>query len=276
MRRRSVLALAMIAVTVWPALAMAAGVAELSQALRLPELFKVLREEGIRQAAEMEAELFPGMAGGRWQEVAARIHDPARMAAIVEGRLAAETRDHAGSLDGIVRFMSGDPGARIVALELAAREAFLDEAMREAAEMAWSDMRAEADPRLALIDRLVVANDLIEQNVAGALNGQLAFYQGMREGGALDDAMPEAEMMADLWSQEPQVRADTESWLLPYMVLAYKPLSDADLEAYVDFSLTTEGQVLNRALFAAFDQLFNVLSRALGLAAARLATGQDI
>jgi hypothetical protein len=63
---------------------------------------------------------------------------------------------------------------------------------------------------------------------------------------------------------------------MPYLAMAYQPLSDADLEAYIAFSRTPEGQVLNRALFAAFDALFNALSRDLGLAAARLMAGQDL
>jgi hypothetical protein len=58
--------------------------------------------------------------------------------------------------------------------------------------------------------------------------------------------------------------------------MAYQPLNDADLEAYIEVSETRAGRVLNRALFAGFDDMYVSISRALGVAAARFMTGQDI
>ena len=276
MRRRDVLVLVFLGWVFWPVAGLAAGIADVARALRLPDLLAVMREEGIRYGRELEAELFPGAGGGRWESLVAAIHETGRMQRIVEGRLEAELGAEPDATEAILTFFAADPGARIVALELAGREALLDDSVRDAAELAWQDMQAQDDPRLALIGRLVEANDLLEQNVAGALNGNMAFYRGMIDGGAMAATMPEAELMADLWSQEPQIRAETEAWLMPYMVLAYRPLSDADLEAYVTFSRSVAGQVLNRALFAAFEQLFGMVSRDLGLTAAQMVTGEDI
>lgn len=276
MRRRDVLVLVFLGWVFWPVAGLAAGIADVARVLRLPDLLAVMREEGIRYGRELEAELFPGAGGGRWESLVAAIHETGRMQRIVEGRLEAELGAEPDATEAILTFFAADPGARIVALELAGREALLDDSVRDAAELAWQDMQAQDDPRLALIGRLVEANDLLEQNVAGALNGNMAFYRGMIDGGAMAATMPEAELMADLWSQEPQIRAETEAWLMPYMVLAYRPLSDADLEAYVTFSRSVAGQVLNRALFAAFEQLFGMVSRDLGLAAAQMVTGEDI
>lgn len=276
MRRRDVLVLVFLGWVFWPVAGLAAGIADVARALRLPDLLAVMREEGIRYGRELEAELFPGAGGGRWESLVAAIHETGRMQRIVEGRLEAELGAEPDATEAILTFFAADPGARIVALELAGREALLDDSVRDAAELAWQDMQAQGDPRLALIGRLVEANDLLEQNVAGALNGNMAFYRGMIDGGAMAATMPEAELMADLWSQEPQIRAETEAWLMPYMVLAYRPLSDADLEAYVTFSRSVAGQVLNRALFAAFEQLFGMVSRDLGVAAAQMVTGEDI
>lgn len=278
MLRRVFLAfgLAVAALGAAPVSASGAGVADLARALELPRLFRVLQAEGLDYGAELEAELFPGSGGDRWQAIVAAIHDPARMEAIATERLQAELSGAPELVGRMVAFFEADPGARIVALELAAREGYLDDAVKDAAEAAHADMVARDDPRLALLDRLVVANDLIEQNVAGALNGNLAFYKGMVEGGAVDATLPDAEMMADLWSQEPQIREETVGWLMPYLALAYRPLSDADLETYVAFSETPEGQLLNRALFAGFDAVFNTVSRDLGLAAAQFLQGQDI
>jgi hypothetical protein len=279
MLRRTLLAIslaALLAPFLGAARAAADAVDDLAAALALPRLFTVLRAEGIDYGADLEAELFPDAGGPRWQAIIAAIHDPAAMEATAMARLRAELGADPQATGRMAAFFAGDPGARIVALELAAREGYLNDAVKEAAEVAHADMVASADPRLDLINRLIAANDLIEQNVAGALNGNLAFYLGMIDGGAVDATVPEAEMMADLWSQEPQVRQDTTDWLLPYLTLAYRPLSDADLETYIAFSETPDGQALNRALFAAFDRVFNGLSRDMGLAAAQFLQGQDI
>ncbi len=276
MLRRTLLSLIAAACLLVPPAAMAAPVDALARALRLPELIRVLTEEGSTHGKDLEAELFPGEGGARWEAVVAAIHDPARMEGIAMARLRAELDAHPEAVGRMAAFFDADPGARIVRLEISAREAYLDPSAKEAAEAAHARMQETAAPRLALIDRLVAANDLIEQNVAGALNANLAFYRGLIAGGAVEATLPDAEMMADLWSQEPQIRTDTAEWLLPYMTLAYGPLSDPELETYIAFSETPDGQLLNRALFAAFNGLYDGLSRDLGLAAARMMQGQDI
>ena len=280
MLRRIFLAIGLTALILAPvnglARAAADPVADLARALALPRLFEVLRAEGLDYGAELEAELFPGAGGPRWTATVGTLHDSARMEATAMARLRDELGAYPDAVARMIDFFNADTGARIVALELAAREGYLDDTVKDAAEVAFEDMVANASPRLDQIRRLVEANDLIEQNVAGALNGNLAFYRGMIDGGGIVANLPEAEMMADLWSQEPQIRQDTTAWLMPYLALAYRPLSDVDLETYIAFSETPEGQLLNRALFSAFDVVFNGLSRDLGLAAAQFVQGQDI
>jgi hypothetical protein len=152
----------------------------------------------------------------------------------------------------------------------------LDDAVEDAAKVAAADMAQDHDPRLALIRDFAVAGDLIEMNVAGAMNANLAFYQGMAETGGFAEEMTEDQILSDVWGQEPQVRADTEEWLFPYLALAYQPLSDEDLEAYTAFWETAAGKRLNTALFAAFDVVFTDISRDLGRAAALQMQGDDI
>jgi len=88
--------------------------------------------------------------------------------------------------------------------------------------------------------------------------------------------MSEDEMLAEVWSQEADVRMQSGEWLYSYMVLAYQPLSDADMAAYQAFSETAEGKILNRATFVAFDKLFTAISHDLGRAAAQQMLAQDI
>ncbi|MCF6316516.1 MAG: hypothetical protein L3J30_09595, partial [Marinosulfonomonas sp.] len=69
---------------------------------------------------------------------------------------------------------------------------------------------------------------------------------------------------------------DTQEWLYGYLMRAYAPLSDDDLQAYIDFSATKAGHVLNAALFAGFDEVFTNVSKALGLSAAEFMQGEDL
>ena len=82
-------------------------------------------------------------------------------------------------------------------------------------------------------------------------------------------------MLAEVWG-ESDVRRDTTEWLFPFLMLAYQPLSDQELDAYIAFSTTPAGQKANRAVFAAFDAMFVQVSKELGQSAGRLMAGQDI
>jgi hypothetical protein len=82
--------------------------------------------------------------------------------------------------------------------------------------------------------------------------------------------------MIEVWSQEDGVRDETAKWLYSYLALAYQPLSDEDLGAYIAFNQSTTGQRMNAALFFAFDKVFRSVSFDLGRAAALELQGQDI
>ena len=106
----------------------------------------------------------------------------------------------------------------------------------------------------------------MDYNVAGALNARFQFYRGLAEGGAI--RMTDEEILKEVWSDEDSVRKDAEEWLMGYLLLAYRPLSDVQLQSYVDLSRTPAGQAFNRGLFAGFEGMYRDLSRALGVALA--------
>ncbi|MFN3938045.1 MAG: hypothetical protein ACK4KW_10740 [Gemmobacter sp.] len=251
-------------------------VGRLADALQIDRLIGILRDEGLRYGGELEQELFPGSGGTRWAAIVSSIHARDRMRAAALEALREELAGQEAAVETMSAFFETELGARIVGLELTAREGLLEPAVKDAAELAWEDMVAAGSPRVRQLERFAEVNDLIEQNVAGALNANLAFWQGMLEAGASDPSLAESEMLADLWSQEPQIRQDMQDWLFPYLALAYQPLEDSDLAAYIAFSDTEEGRILNAALFSAFDRLFAMLSRDLGFAAARFMQGEDI
>jgi len=248
----------------------------LSEAMMIGTMMEVMRDEGLDYGATLEAEMFPNRGGAKWQAVVALIYDPVSMRKRFDTAFAAEL---ASDLPAVVRmqeFFGSDRGQRILALEIEARRALMDDAVEEAAKVAVEDMIATGDPRMEALQRFAQTNDLIESNVAGALNSNLAFFRGLAEGGALIADMTEQEMLADVWSQEPQIRADTGEWLFSYLALAYQPLSEADMAAYQVFSESPAGQSLNAALFRAFDVVFTAIARDLGRAAARQMQGEDI
>ncbi len=246
----------------------------LFDALRLGEVIAVMRDEGVEYGADLREELFPETGAARWSAAVERVYDVDRMEAdLLEGL---DRRLPQTKIDTLTDFFTTEPGQTIVDLEVAARRAMQDDAVEAAAEERAIQMRAEETDRIGKIDDFIASNDLIEMNIVGAMNANFAFYQGMAEGGVLDGVMEEDQMIADIWAQEPGIRADTEDWIYGYLALAYEPLSDEDLAAYVAFSDSEAGQALNAALFAEFDALFVEISQLLGLRAASFMQGQDI
>ena len=253
------------------------GADALYGALALPEVIDIMRGEGLDYGRELEEQLFAGQGGAAWNTIVATLYDPQVMGDTVRAGFAAR-------LDGVdptpmMAFFGSELGQRIVTLELEARRALLDDEVEAAARGSALAMRAndEADERVTLLDAFIDVNDLVEQNVVGAMNANYAFFSGLVDGEGFPEPMSESDILADVWSQEPQIRADTIDWVQGYLALAYQPLSDDELAQYVDFSRTIEGQVLNQAIFGAFDEMYSGISHALGQGAARfVGAGQDI
>ncbi len=253
-----------------------AGVARLIAVMRINEVIDVLHQEGIAYGATIEEGMFPGGGGAAWTRTVADIYDPARMKASFAEKLADALKADPAALDAMTGFFASDLGQQVLGLELQARRALLDDETKAAAELAWSDLAAGGGARVDLLRKFAATNDLIEANVMGALNANLAFYKGMAESGAFEGGLPEDEMLAEVWSQEPEIRQQTEDWVFPYLAMSYSSLTEDELDDYVRFSASPEGQRLNNALFAAFDAVFVPISQALGAAAAAQIEGQDI
>jgi len=251
-------------------------IADLSDLLQIGEVIEVMRLEGLDYGRQMEGELFPGLGGADWRRVVALIYDSETMRRRFDATLTAELAAETDTVAATMEFFASDRGRRILRLEVEARRSLLDSAVEDAARLRVDEMEAKGDARLDLLRRFAEANDLIESNVLGALNANLAFFQGMAEVGGLSEDLTEEQMLRDVWAQEDDIRQETEDWLYPYLALSYGPLEEGDLEAYLAFSQTPAGQRLNVALFAAFDAVFTSISRDLGRAAARQMIGKDI
>lgn len=253
-----------------------ADVETLVETLKIADVIEVMRLEGLSYGAEMEQELFSGQGGASWTAVVALIYDGPTMQARFGTAFAKQLEGHEKDLAAMQAFFGADLGQRILTLEVEARRSLMDQAVEDAAKALVEDMMAEASPRFDGLQAFSDANDLIEMNISGALNSNLAFFQGMAEVGGPDPDMTQEDMLMTVWEQEPEIRAETETWIYPYLSLAYGPLSDEELAAYTAFSKTDAGRALNGALFGAFDVVFSAISRDLGRAAAKQMMGQDI
>ncbi len=244
----------------------------LAEVLRLDEVIDVLRDEGLAFGADLERDMLGGQGGAFWAAQVERIYDKDRMQDTVRSALAngMSAREIADS----IAFFESALGQRIINLETSARRAIADPEIEAIARDTYARLKGGDDPRLAAITRMVEVNDLVERNVAGALNSNFAFLRGMVEGGAED--LSEAEITADVWAQELEIRADTEGWMFGFLLMAYHPLEDAELEAYISYSATPTGRALNAALFDGFDAIFRDISQALGRLVAEASAASDI
>lgn len=252
-------------------------VQQLTSVMQIAQVLSVMRLEGFDYSKTLEDDMFPGRGGADWSATVDSIYSESAMKSVFDAALADELAAvDPAAIEIMQAFFGSDRGQRILTLEIEARRALLDQDTENAAKLHVEDLAAANDPQLALIRDFAEINDLIEMNVAGALNANLAFFKGMAAGGGFKTEMTEDQMLQNVWSQESAIRTETETWLFPYLALAYQPLADDDLQAYLAFSDQAEGKQLNAAIFAAFNVLFTDISGQLGRAAAKQLHGEDI
>lgn len=255
----------------------ATRILQLSATMQINGILSVMRDEGFDYSKSLEEEMFPGKGGALWSAEVDQIYDVAAMKIVFDKALISELgAADVATIEVIEDFFGSDRGQRILALEVQARRALLDQGTEDAAKSQVEELAASNDKRLDLIHKFAEANDLIEMNVTGALNANLAFFKGMAQAGGFEEDMAEDEMLQNVWSQEAAIRDETEAWLYPYLALAYQPLTDDDLQAYLAFSNLAEGKTLNAAVFSAFNVLFTDISGRLGRAAAKQMHGEEI
>ncbi|MCA0996423.1 DUF2059 domain-containing protein [Alloyangia pacifica] len=250
----------------------AGGAEELLDALKVDEIVEIMRAEGRDYGSDMAQDLLPAGATAGWEEAVDRLYNADAMEEVVRaGFLESFGDTDAGPL---LEFFTSEAGQRVVELELTARRELIDNDVEVAAREAWNAIAGTGDPRAAQLDRFVAANDLLETNVVGALNASFQFYLGLVDGGGME--MTEPEIVEEVWMQEDTTRYDTEEWLYAYMLTAYGPLPDEELDAYIDVSATPEGKAMNRALFDGFNHMYEEISYGLGLAAAREMRSEEL
>ncbi|MGJ8629380.1 MAG: DUF2059 domain-containing protein [Sulfitobacter sp.] len=268
---------------IWSLMVLAAGAAladarmtVLVDVLKLSEAAHILREEGLEHALELDADMLDGRGGAGWQSQVDAVYNTERMVETVRGALADALQSPASSaeLEETIEFFASDLGAKIVTLENSARVAILDKDVEEAARARYEALEGTDDTRLALIKGFVESGDMINRNVTSAMNSNYQFLRGLADGNAIE--MGDYEMLADVAADIDEITDDTVSWLYGYLLLAYHPLSDAELQVYLTYSQTKAGQALNRGLFDGFGKAYEDISYALGWAVALNMTAEEL
>lgn len=246
----------------------------LFDALQLSDITQIMREEGVSNSAQIAEEMFPNRNDAGWDATVDAIYNIDWMEAKVRADFANSLGDN--DLAPILEFFQSQPGATFVSLEVSARRAMLDDAVEEASDDAALIAQRDRTERFQQLETFIEVSDLVEPNVVAALNSNYAFYSGLADGDFFGAEMSEDQLLADVWSQEADIRSNTTEWLFSFLLTAYAPMSDDDLASYIAFSESEAGRVVNDALFDAFADMFDTISYRLGRAAADVASQQEL
>lgn len=245
---------------------------DLIEALRIEETVTIMRTEGLQYAGVLGDEMLGEGSVAGWAGVVSRIYDVEKMTGVITDGLNAALSEQ--DVTDVTTFFTSELGHEIITLELAAREAMADEDIEKAANEAFDAAREASSWQYEQIVELIEDSDLVEFNVMGALNSNLAFYRGLADGDALE--ISDEEMLADVASQQSEIREESEAWLSAYMLMAYQSLSPEQLTRYAELYRSDQGQIVNSAIFQAYDQMYEELSYLLGRAVADQLRGQDL
>lgn len=243
----------------------------LSRAMKLEEVAEILRAEGLRYGASIDRDMLAGQGGAHFETVISGIYTEERIYRAVRTGLGAHMSPE--QLRASVMFFESDLGQKVIGLENSARRAFSDPEIEEAAAQRYAETNSD-DRFLQQLTAYIEVNDLIEQNVDGALTADYSFFLGMSEGQG--EGRDDEGMLATILEGRDDIRADTSDWLFGFLMLAYSPLSEAEMDENITFSQSDAGVALNAALFQGFDALYNGISYDLGVAVARAMQATDL
>lgn len=247
---------------------------KIGQMLQLEALFGVLQQEGVTYGADLFEEIMATEADADWRAEVAAIHAPDRL--LPEFERAFSSALTGADQQAILDWLASPLGQRVTTLELETRRDLLDPEATERATARLGVADVAGDPRLAAVRRVIAATDLVDENVVGGMNSDLALYRALSAGGAFPYELAEADMLGDIAGQEPAIRADVTSWIESYLFAAYQPLTVAEIDSLAVFGRSGPGQSLFRAEFEAFDKVFAATSGALGAALAQRMTEAEL
>ncbi len=252
-------------------LAASEHVERLLLAMRLSDFLEILSDEGRAQGQSVNEAMLDGAGGPYFESQIKELYDPVWMFEQMSNSV--ERNMSEAQLEQAAIFFESDLGQTIISLENSARRALSDETIKEMARAAY-DQTDREDSFFRLVEEYVQVNDLIEQNVRGTISADFSFYRGLATGqGTFAD---EEAWLAELLSQREETKKETTDWMYSFLLMAYQPLSEAQMRKNIAFSRTETGRALNKALFEGFDQMINGISFQLGEAVAQAMQASDL
>jgi hypothetical protein len=241
--------------TILAALALVLGLSGMGRAddrlhdlIATERLFAVLAQEYVAMAQSMQ-QAEPGMLGEDWLRAMTALYDARAMEALYRQALDARLAARPDVTDEIVTFAQSDLGREIIAREIETRAAMLDPDWTPVAPPA-----KDAELLLATVASVIEGFDLVEGNVASALNAHLDDARGFFE--ALEMPFDTPEMVTALYASEPELRETTEGWLRDFLITAYAGLSPEALDLLARQSRDPLHRAFVRAQMAAFEAAF--------------------
>ncbi|WP_209596233.1 DUF2059 domain-containing protein [Ruegeria sp. HKCCSP351] len=241
----------------------------LAKAMRLTQVMEILVHEGQGHRETLDNTFLDNKGGAFFESQVNRIYDPLWMRQHMTNAFKDGLSDV--QLDQAILFFESDLGQTIVTLENSARRAMSDQAIEDMAREAYKSAK-RSTAQFTLVKEYIEANDLIEKNVQGALTFDYSFFQGLDVDARTDDQ----ELLAELLLQKDSRAEETEEWLFSFLLMAYRPLDEAQMRENIAFSRTETGQALNDAVFDGFDRIFNDISYRLGQAVAQALRASDL
>ena len=243
-------------------------------AMKLGEFINLLSIEGKAEAKGLERSMFKSSPGRDWEEAVSTIYTVGGMSGKFRAALSKALDKRL--IPNALKFYQSDFGQEVIELELSARQSLLDPDIETVAIEAHLEAIETDRDRLELIERFSDANDLVENNVMGAMNGNYAFLSSLADRGQGPFAQDRSAILSVIWSQESEIRDETVQWLHSYYYFAFGPLTDDRLEALIQASGEADHRRLNSALFEAFDVLLVGIANELGAAAAQVLSADEL
>ena len=156
--------------------------------LKLSELINIMRTEGLEYAATLNAEMLNGQGGAVWKDQIDAIYDTQLMTEVVRKKMAKLPENQ---LRQINKFYGSNLGAKIIDLDIAARNAMTDNDIRNIAVDNYQAALAQDPQSLLQVNAIVIEGDLIKRNVTAALTSNYRFYLGLVDGSSFDTSEQE-------------------------------------------------------------------------------------
>lgn len=246
---------------------------ELYDALHLEKIADILRREGVEDGLKT-GEVYLGQSYDvtSFEKAVQSIYSADAMEAfLLDGLVDALPDQTAKDLSG---FFAQGLGAEVALLETSARSAISYEEVEISAIGAAKEAEKGDRERYLMLRENLTELELVEMNMTGAFSAQYAFLSELAE---LEEMrLTHDDILALLLESEGEMRQEILDWLMGFSYMAYKPLNDDDLTTYLGFLRSSDGKVLNAALFDIFNDLSVQTSTALARAIVSFRKARDL